>query len=121
MLLSSTKQCPGCLTCSASFNKRCSASFNKRITYEEGVIKNPFYRWENWSTESLMKLLFSERDAFWWVYLSILSKLCGKGHYVYRLLGKKTHFQFDVLKKILTMLLRSKQCPGCFICSASFN
>ena len=55
-----------------------------------------FYTWWHWSTEVLMKLLVSERDAFWWAYLSIVSKLFGKRLSI--LLGKNTRFQFHLLK-----------------------
>ena len=58
---------------------------------------NPFYRWANRGMEALIKLLI--RDAFWWVYSCILSELCGKGHCLSRLMGKKTRFQFYLLKK----------------------
>ena len=40
-----------------------------------------------------MKLLESERDAFWCVYRSILRKLCGKVHCRSRLLGKGLYFK----------------------------
>ena len=60
-------------------------------------------------------MLFVER-----VY--VFNKLCGKGHCLARLLGEKTQFQFSVLKKKLSELLRSsKQCDGCFALSCSFN
>ena len=52
-----------------------------------------------------MKLLFSERDAFWWAYFSIMSKLSGKGHCGFTVLGKNTWLQFYIKNKsILSML-----------------
>ena len=35
----------------------------------------PFYTWGHRKSEVLMKFLVSERDAFWWASLSIVSKL----------------------------------------------
>ena len=71
----------------------------KRKTMRKVLSIIPFYRWGNWGKELLMKLLVSERDAFWWGYWSTFSKHFRKGHYLSRLLGEKTHFQFSVLKK----------------------
>ena len=60
-------------------------------------------------------MLLSER-----IYL--FSKLCGKGHCLARPLGKKTPISILSIKKKLNVLLRSsKQCPGCFALSSSFN
>ena len=68
----------------------------------------PFYRWGNWGTEALMKLLVSEWDAFSWAYSCICSKLCGKGNVYLDWWEKNTRFQFYLQKKAnLNMLLRS--------------
>ena len=61
-------------------------------------------------------MLFGER-----IYL--FSKLCGKGQASHgSIVGEKSEFKFSVLKTKLSELLRSsKQCPGSFACTASFN
>ena len=46
--------------------------------------------------EALMKLLVSERDAFWWVYLPTLSKICGNGPWQSRWRAK---FNFNSIWK----------------------
>ena len=59
-------------------------------------------------------MLFLER-----VYVFI--KLCGKGHCLARMLGKKPNFNTLYLKKLSELLRSSKQCSGSFARSSSFN
>ena len=39
-----------------------------------------------------MKILVSERDTFRLAYTCVLSKLCGKGHWLSRLMGETVDF-----------------------------
>ena len=48
-------------------------------------------------------------------------KLCGKGHCLARMLGEKPISILCIKKKLSGLLRSSKQCPGCFAQSSSFN
>ena len=59
----------------------------------------PFYRWGNWvKQDPLMKLLLTERDAFWWAYLAKV-KFVGMSTDYLDCEQKKSRFEFSPLEK----------------------
>lgn len=59
----------------------------------------PFYSWGNWGTEAVMKWQAVERMISRTLYWPTLSKFCGKGHSLSRMVEKQTQFQLSLTKR----------------------
>lgn len=106
---------------SSLFHMFCFIYFKRKST--RMVLSTfPFYGWGKWGTEAWMKLTSNWKTCVLVRDSSTLCKIHENVLWLSRLWGNKSRFQFCLLKKTWSMLLGStKQCPGYFTCSASFN
>ena len=89
--------------------------------HEEGVINIPILQMRKLRHRDITVVTSQGNRCFLLSAFIYLLNCVGKGIVWLECWGK-TQFQYSVLKKKLSELLRSsKQCSGCFACSSSFN
>ena len=89
--------------------------------YEEGVINIPISQMSKLRHRDITVVTSEGNTVFLLSVFIYLVNFVGKGK-VWINCWEKTQFQFSLLEKKISELLRSsEQCPGCFARSSSFN
>ena len=89
--------------------------------YDEAVLNIPVFQMRKLKHRDITVLTSYGNTCFLVSVFIYLVNFVGKGK-VWINCWEKTQFQFSLLEKKISELLRSsEQCPGCFACSSSFN
>lgn len=89
--------------------------------YDEGVLNIPILQMRKLKRRDIT-VLTSYGNTCFLVSVFIYLVNCVEKGITWLDCWEKSEFKFSVLKTKLSELLRSsKQCPGCFACTASFN